>query len=160
MQIAESRVVLMHYTLTNTKGDVLDSSRGREPLAYLHGAGNIIPGLERALAGKQDGDKTEVSIEPKDGYGERKPELVQQLPRRVFKGIGNLRVGQRLHAQGPEGPRAITVVAMAGDMVTVDGNHELAGEQLNFDVEITEVRAATAEEMSHGHVHGPGGHHH
>lgn len=160
MQIAESRVVVMHYTLTSSKGEVLDSSQGREPLAYLHGAGNIIPGLERALEGKQAGDKLKVSIEPKDGYGERDPGLVQQMPRRMFKGINNLQVGQQLHAQGPNGPRAITVVAMAGDMVTVDGNHALAGETLNFDVEITEVRAATAEEMSHGHVHGPGGHHH
>lgn len=160
MQIAESRVVVMHYTLTSSKGEVLDSSSGREPLAYLHGSGNIIPGLERALEGKQAGDKLQVTVEPKDGYGERNPELVQQLPRRMFKGLNNLQVGQQLRAQGPDGPQVITVVAMAGDMVTVDGNHALAGETLKFDVEITEVRAATAEEMSHGHVHGPGGHHH
>lgn len=160
MQISESRVVLMHYTLTNNRGEVLDSSSGREPLAYLHGAGNIIPGLEKALEGKQAGDKLKVAVEPKDGYGERDPSLVQQIPRRAFKGINNLRVGQQLQAQGPQGMRSITVVAMAGDMVTVDGNHQLAGEALNFEVEITEVRAATAEEMSHGHVHGPGGHHH
>lgn len=160
MQIAESRVVVMHYTLTSSKGEVLDSSRGGEPLAYLHGAGNLIPGLERALEGKQAGDKLQVSVEPRDGYGEHDPELVQQLPRRMFKGVSNLHVGQQLHAQGPNGPRSITVTGLAGDMVTVDGNHALAGETLNFDVEITEVRAATAEEMSHGHVHGPGGHHH
>lgn len=160
MQIAESRVVLMHYTLTNAKGEVIDSSRGSEPLAYLHGGGGIIPGLERALEGKQAGDKLKVTVEPKDGYGERNPALVQKLPRRVFKGVGNLSVGQRLHAQGAQGPQVITVVAIAGDMVTIDGNHALAGETLNFDVEITEVRAATAEEMAHGHVHGPGGHHH
>lgn len=160
MHISESRVVVMHYTLTNAKGEVLDSSRGHEPLAYLHGTGNIIPGLERALEGKQAGEKLQVSISPKDGYGERDPALVQQLPRRQFKGLNNLRVGQQLQAQGPNGPRSITVVALAGDMVTVDGNHALAGEILNFDVEITEVRAATAEEMSHGHVHGAGGHQH
>ncbi|HVT37280.1 MAG TPA: peptidylprolyl isomerase [Nevskiaceae bacterium] len=160
MQIENQRVVLMHYTLTNDAGEVLDSSRGGEPLAYLHGSGNIIPGLENALAGKQAGDKVQVKVAPAEGYGERNPELVQQLPRRAFKGVGDLRVGMQLQAQSEHGMRVITVTKIAGDMVTVDGNHALAGVPLNFDVEITEVRAATAEEMSHGHVHGPGGHHH
>lgn len=160
MQIANQRAVLMHYTLTNDTGEVLDSSRGGEPLAYLHGSGGIIPGLEQALEGKQAGDKLQVKVAPKDGYGERDTALIQQMPRRTFKGVSDLRVGLQLQTQGPGGMRVITVTKLAGDMVTVDGNHALAGESLNFDVEIVEVRAATAEEMSHGHVHGPGGHHH
>lgn len=160
MEISDSRVVVMHYTLTNDAGETLDSSRGGEPLAFLAGAGNIIPGLEKALQGKKAGDTLKVHVEPGEAYGERVEELVQQLPRRMFKGVGNLKVGQRLQAQSDHGMRVIEVKAINGDMVTVDGNHALAGVPLNFEVEIVEVRAATAEEMSHGHVHGPGGHHH
>lgn len=160
MQIASQRVVLMHYTLTNDQGEVLDSSSGGEPLAYLHGSGGIIPGLEKALEGKQAGDKLQVKVSPAEGYGEREAGLIQQMPRRAFKGIPDLRVGMQLQAQSEQGMRIITVTNIQGDMVTVDGNHALAGVPLNFDVEIVEVRAATAEEMSHGHVHGPGGHHH
>ena len=160
MKIAANKVVSMHYTLTNDRGETLDSSRGHEPLAYLHGAGNIIPGLEKALEGKQAGDKLQVHVKPAEGYGERDDALIQAVPRRMFKGLGDLKVGMRLHAQGDRGARVVRITHVAGDMVTVDGNHELAGQALNFDVEITEVRDASAEELQHGHVHGPGGHHH
>lgn len=160
MQIADQRAVLMHYTLTNDKGEVLDSSRGSEPLAYLHGVGNIIPGLEKALVGKQAGDTAKVTVAPAEAYGEHDAGLIQQLPKRAFKGVGDLKVGMQLQAQSDRGMRIITITNIQGDMVTVDGNHALAGETLHFDVEIVEVRAATAEEMAHGHVHGPGGHHH
>lgn len=160
MQAAENSVVSIHYTLTNTRGDVLDSSRGGDPLVYLHGAGNIIPGLEKALAGKQAGDKLNVSVAPAEGYGERDDSLVQQVPRRAFQGVAQIEPGMSFQAQSSQGPMRVTVTAVTGDMVTVDGNHPLAGETLNFDVEITEVRAATLEELAHGHVHGPGGHHH
>lgn len=160
MEVAESRVVTLHYTLTNDAGEVLDSSVDGQPLVFLHGAGNIIPGLEKALLGKKAGDKLKVHIAPEDAYGLHEPGLVQTLPRRMFKGVGNLKVGQQLQAQSDHGTRTIVIKAIAGDMVTVDGNHALAGVALNFDVELLEVRAATAEEMSHGHVHGPGGHHH
>lgn len=160
MEIADQRVVLMHYTLTNDKGEVLDSSRGSEPLAYLHGGGNIIPGLEKALLGKQAGDKLNVKVEPAEGYGERRDELVQQVPKRAFQGVKDIKVGMSFQAQGEQGPMRVVVTHVIGDMVTVDANHPLAGETLTFDVEITEVRAATAEEMQHGHVHGAGGHHH
>lgn len=160
MEIADQRAVLMHYTLTNDKGDVLDSSQGNEPLAYLHGAGNIIPGLEKALLGKKAGDKLQVNVSPAEGYGERDERLIQQVPRRAFQGIKDIQPGMTFHAQGDQGPMQVTVKRIAGDMVTVDGNHPLAGESLNFDVEIVEVRPATSEEMSHGHVHGAGGHHH
>ena len=159
MQIAQDAVVSIHYTLTDDAGKTLDSSAGGDPLAYLHGNGNLIPGLERELEGKHAGDKLSVKIAPADGYGEYDKSLVQRVPRRAFKGVGNIHVGMQLQAQSEHGPRAVTVTQVVGDMVTVDGNHPLAGQNLNFDVEITDVRAATEEELSHGHVHGPGGHH-
>jgi FKBP-type peptidyl-prolyl cis-trans isomerase SlyD len=160
MEVADSRVVSMHYTLTNEKGEVLDSSREGEPLVYLHGSGNIIKGLEKALAGKSSGDKLQVKIPPEEAYGVRDEALIQQVPKRAFQGVRDIRAGMQFQAQGPNGPTEVTVTHVAGDMVTVDGNHALAGETLNFDVEITDVRAATFEEMQHGHVHGAGGHHH
>lgn len=160
MNIAQNAVVLIHYTLTNDAGETLDSSVGGDPLAYLHGNGNLIPGLENALEGKKAGDKLSVKIAPADGYGERDKALVQRIPRRSLKGIPDIRVGMQLQAQTERGPRTITVTQIVGDMVTVDGNHPLAGENLNFDVEIADVREASEEELSHGHVHGPGGHHH
>jgi len=160
MVIAADKVVLIHYTLTNDAGKALDSSSGGEPLAYLHGQGNLISGLEKALDGKQAGDKLSVRVEPADGYGVRDDSLVQQVPRRQFGGA-NLQPGMQFHAQTSQGhARAVTVKRIVGDMVTVDGNHPLAGEVLNFEVEIAEVRDATPEELEHGHVHGPGGHHH
>ncbi len=161
MLIAQDKVVLIHYTLTNDKGEVVDSSSGGAPLSYLHGKGNIIPGLEKALEGKQAGDKLDVKVAPAEGYGERDDQLVQQVPRRAFAGVQDVQPGMQFHAQGSGGQmRVVTVVRIAGDMVTVDGNHPLAGENLTFAVEVTEVRDASEEELAHGHVHGPGGHHH
>lgn len=160
MQIAPDAVVSIHYTLTSDSGETIDSSAGSEPLAYLHGRGNLIPGLESALVGKQAGDKVQVKVAPADGYGEYDKGLLQNVPRRSFKGVGNVQVGMQFQVQSPQGQRTVTVTRVAGDMVTVDGNHPLAGQNLNFDVEITEVRVASEEELEHGHVHGPGGHHH
>jgi len=160
MQIAQDKVVLIHYTLRNDSGEVIDSSSGGDALAYLHGQGNIIPGLEKALEGKQTGDRLSVKVEPAEGYGQRDAQLVQQVPRRQFGGA-NVQPGMQFHAQTSQGQkRVVTVKSIVGDMVTVDGNHPLAGENLHFDVEVTDVRDATAEELEHGHVHGPGGHHH
>jgi FKBP-type peptidyl-prolyl cis-trans isomerase SlyD len=159
MQIARDAVVLIHYTLTDDKGEKLDGSDGT-PLAYLHGNGNLIPGLERELEGKSAGDKLSVQIAAADAYGEYDKALVQRVPRRALKGVGNVRVGMQLHTQSAHGVRAVTVTQIAGDMVTIDGNHPLAGQNLHFDVEIAEVRAATEDELAHGHVHGPGGHEH
>ncbi|HXY97127.1 MAG TPA: peptidylprolyl isomerase [Steroidobacteraceae bacterium] len=156
MPIAQNDVVTIHYTLKDDADKVIDSSSGSEPLAYLHGHGNIIPGLERELAGKSVGDRLTVRVPAADGYGEYDRALVQKVPRRTLKGIANLRVGLRLQA----GHQAVTVTHIAGDMVTLDGNHPLAGQNLHFDVEITGVRPATEEELAHGHVHGAGGHHH
>jgi len=160
MQIAQDSVVSIHYTLTSDAGDVIDSSSGGEPLAYLQGHGNLIPGLERELQGKKAGDKLKVRIAPQDGYGEHDAELVQEVPRTAFQGVSDIQVGMQFQAQSNHGPRTVTITKIVGDAITVDGNHPLAGQHLNFDVEITEVRAATDEELSHGHVHGPGGHHH
>lgn len=160
MQIAQDSVVSIHYTLTDDQGKTIDSSAGGEPLAYLHGNGNLIPGLERALEGKKAGDSVNVKIAPADAYGEYDKALVQQVPRRVLKGIPNLHVGMQLQAQSEHGSRPVTVTNIIGDMVTIDANHPLAGQNLNFDVQITDVRVATQEELEHGHVHGPGGHHH
>jgi FKBP-type peptidyl-prolyl cis-trans isomerase SlyD len=160
MQIAQDAVVSIHYTLTDDAGKTIDSSAGGEPLAYLHGNGNLIAGLERALEGKQAGDSVNVKIAPAEGYGEYDKALVQRVPRRSLKGINNIYVGMQLQAQSGQGARSVTVTQVAGDMVTIDGNHPLAGQNLNFDVKIADVRAATEEELAHGHVHGPGGHHH
>jgi FKBP-type peptidyl-prolyl cis-trans isomerase SlyD len=160
MLVARDMVVTIHYTLTNDSGAVLDSSAGGEPLAYIHGSGNIIVGLEEALEGKTAGDHVVVAIPAAKAYGEHDQALVQQVPRRAFQSGGDIKAGMRFTAQTEHGPRQVVVTRVTGDMVTVDGNHPLAGQALNFDVEITEVRAASAEELAHGHVHGPHGHDH
>lgn len=160
MQISEKKVASIHYTLKNDAGDVLDTSSGRDPLAYLHGANNIIPGLEKALEGKAAGDKVEVTVEPSEGYGDRQDSLVQDVPREAFQGVDEIKEGMQFQAQGPQGPVLVTVKTVTDESVTVDGNHPLAGEKLHFDVEIAEVRDATDQELEHGHVHGAGGHDH
>jgi FKBP-type peptidyl-prolyl cis-trans isomerase SlyD len=160
MSITQDQVVSIHYTLRDDAGEIIDRSAEGEPLAYLHGHGNLIPGLERELTGKNTGDRLQVRVAPADGYGEYDRELVQQVPRRALKGIGDVRVGLRLQAQTAQGARAFTITGVNGDMVTLDGNHPLAGKSLNFEVEIAGMRPATEEELSHGHVHGAGGHHH
>lgn len=158
--VASQKVVSIDYTLKNNDGQVLDSSNGREPLCYLHGCGNIIPGLEKALEGKQAGEELTVTIEPADAYGERDERMVQQIPKEQFAGIPDLQVGQQVRGQTAEGSHVLTVVDIGDEAVTVDANHQLAGETLNFDVKVVEVRDATAEELEHGHAHGAGGHHH
>lgn len=161
MQIADNAVVAIDYTLRNDEGEVLDSSEGAQPLVYLHGAGNIIPGLEQALVGKQTGDELKASIEPEDAYGEYSVELVATLNRSMFEGVDELQVGMQFHASAPDGGmQVVTIRDLDGDQVTVDGNHPLAGQRLNFEVKVVGVRAASDEEVAHGHVHGEGGHHH
>ncbi len=160
MQIAKDAVVTIDYTLTDEEGTVLDSSEGHEPLAYIHGVGNIIPGLERALEGRSAGDSLKVSVQPEDGYGERNDALTQVVPRERFELDDEIAVGMQFHTPTSGGMQVVTVVAVEGDEVTVDANHPLAGVTLNFDVTVAEVRPATPEELSHGHVHGPGGHDH
>ena len=160
MAITKDKVVSIDYTLTGNDGQVLDSSNGREPLAYLHGANNIIPGLESALEGKSEGDQLNVSIPPEQAYGVRDERMVQAVPRSAFQGVADIQPGMQFQAQTNAGARLITVVAVTPDQVTVDGNHPLAGATLNFDVKVVNVRDATEQEKSHGHVHGPGGHQH
>lgn len=160
MHIEKNRVVTLHYTLRDDQGSVIDSSSGRGPLSYLHGKGNIIPGLEQALAGKAAGDKLDVTVAPAQGYGLRDERLVQIVPRHKFGEVTDLAPGMQVRATGTQGPRLVTVVRVDRDFVTVDGNHPLAGRTLHFSVEVAEVRKATHEEVSHGHVHGPGGHRH
>ena len=160
MHIEKNRVVFLHYTLKGDDGIVIDSSSGRQPMSYLHGKNNIIPGLEQALAGKRAGDKVEVSVAPDQGYGRRDDRLVQILPRSKFEGVGELKPGMQVRASGQQGARLVTIVRVDRDFITVDANHPLAGRTLHFAVEVTEVRKATHEEVSHGHVHAPGAHQH
>jgi FKBP-type peptidyl-prolyl cis-trans isomerase SlyD len=160
VQITKNKVVTIDYTLTDTEGRVLDTSAGAEPLAYLHGVGGLIPGLEGALEGHNPGDKFAVDIPPDQAYGERDESLVQAVSRQQFVGVDDLAVGMQFEADTEAGPRIVTVVDIQGDSVMVDGNHELAGVPLHFDIEVTGVRDATPDELRHGHVHGPGGHHH
>ena len=160
MKATRGMVVSMHYTLTDDTGDVLDSSSGGDPLAYLHGHGNIIPGLESALEGNEAGHKSKVTVEAKDGYGEPNQELVFEAKREHFPPEMKLEKGARVYAEGPNGPISFTITSLTEGGAMLDGNHPLAGKRLHFDVEILEVRKATDEELSHGHVHGPGGHHH
>jgi FKBP-type peptidyl-prolyl cis-trans isomerase SlyD len=159
MQIAQDTVVSLDYTLTNDDGEVLDTSRDAEPLDYIHGRGQIVPGLEKALAGRTTGDAFTVRLEPADAYGEHDPDLVQTASRNQFGGE-DPEVGLQVRAEGPDGDQVLTIVAVEGDVVTLDGNHPLAGVPLTFEIKVTGVRAATKQELAHGHAHGSGGHDH
>lgn len=151
--IGNNLIVSMHYKLTDDEGTVIDTSEGREPLAYLHGAGHIIPGLENALTGKVQGDSLSVTVEPSEGYGEINPDMIQQVSLDAFQGVESVEPGMAFQAQTPEGAvQEVTVKAVEGDVVTIDVNHPLAGMTLNFDVNIVSVREATAEELNHGQV--------
>lgn len=160
MNISANKVVSIDYTLKDDQGQVLDTSEGREPLVYLHGAQNIIPGLESALEGKDTDDELSVHVDPEQAYGSRDDSKIQQVPREMF-GDAEVKVGAQYHAAGPNGEALVVTVTDAdGENVTVDGNHPLAGVPLNFDVKVVDVRDATEEELAHGHVHGPHGHDH
>lgn len=161
MQIEKHKVVSIDYSLKDDEGNLIDSSEGNDPLAYLHGMGNIIPGLENELEGKAVGDALSVRVEPKDGYGERSDELTQVVPKEMFEGTDDIQVGMQFNAADEQGNmQVITIAAVDGDQITVDGNHPLAGLHLNFDVKVLEIRDASDEEIEHGHAHGAGGHEH
>lgn len=160
MQISANKVVSIDYTLTGVDGNVIDSSEGRGPLAYLQGHNNIIPGLEDALEGKSVGDKLDVVVEAKDGYGERHDDLTHKVPRNMFEDGSEIEVGMQFQTMTEHGPHIVTVIDMDDENITVDANHPLAGQTLNFAVSVVEVRDATEEELEHGHVHGPEGHDH
>jgi len=160
VQIEKNRVVQLHYTLRDEQGAVVDTSDGRAPLTYLHGKSNLIPGLEQALAGRAAGDKFDVTVAPEHAYGQRDERLLQILPRGMFGEVAELTPGMQVRASGPQGARLVNVTKVERDFVTIDGNHPLAGRTLYFSVEVIDVRKATHEEVSHGHAHGSGGHHH
>jgi FKBP-type peptidyl-prolyl cis-trans isomerase SlyD len=160
MQIAQHKVVTLNYTLKDDDGNVIDQSEDGS-FVYLHGTNNIVPGLENALSGMTAGQARAVSVSPEEGYGDRDDSRVQAVPREMFPADAEIEAGMQFQAQSPEGEAlVVTVVELDADTVTVDGNHPLSGMQLHFDVQVVDVRDATGEEIDHGHVHGPGGHHH
>jgi len=160
MKITQNTVVTIDYTLKNESGDTIDSVSDGS-FSYLHGASNIIPGLERELQDKQAEDEVSVDIAPVDAYGERDPAMQQVVSKDMFEDVEHIDVGKQFHAQTPDGdPLVITVVGVEDDQITIDGNHPLAGVPLHFDVKIISVREASEEEIAHGHVHGPDGHQH
>lgn len=160
MKIGKDKVVTIDYTLKDDAGNIVDTSQGSEPLAYIHGMGNIVPGLEAALDGGSEGDKVSVSVPPEKGYGVRDDSLIQVLTKDQFAGVDELEVGMQFHAHSEGGVHTIVIAQIDGNKVTVDGNHPLAGMVLHFDIDVRGIRDATKEELDHGHVHGPGGHHH
>jgi len=157
MQIEDGKAVFFHYTLKNNENQVIDSSEGREPLAYIHGSNTIVRGLEAELSGKVAGDKFLVKVPPERGYGLKMDNQIQTVPMSYFEDIEKVEPGMKLQVQTKDAISMIAVTKVEGDQVTVDGNHPLAGVELNFDVEIVSVRDATEEEVEHGHIHGPGG---
>lgn len=160
MNVSKNAVVTIAYTLTAPDGEVLDTSEGSEPLAYVHGTGSLVTGLESELEGKQKGHRFDVNVAAADGYGERDERLVHEVSRAKLPPGMELEVGTQLQAKGADGNWIVTVVELEGDRVTLDGNHPLAGMALHFVGEVRDVREATREELAHGHVHGAGGHAH
>ena len=158
MQIGKDSVVEIEYQLFDTDGELLEKTD--EPVAYLHGHGGMFPAVEKALEGKQIGDTCRVRLTPDDSFGEYDAELVHVEPKDKFP--GDVKIGMQFTGQGEESGDAIvyTVTDVADDKVVVDGNHPLAGQTLHFECTVKGIRAASAEELTHGHVHGPGGHHH
>lgn len=160
MKIENNKVVSIHYTLKDDNGTILDTSDGKTPLPYIQGVGQLIPGLENQLQGKVKGDKLNVSIAPADAYGEYREDMVFQVGKDGFRGEEELREGMQVEVELEQGRSIAIVTKIEGEEVTLDLNHPLAGQTLHFDVEVMEVREASAEELSHGHVHGVGGHQH
>ncbi len=159
MKIAKDSVVRFHYTVSEVGQEPIESSKDREPLAILIGHGNIIPGLEAAMQDRETGDSFGVDVAAADAYGERRDGLTQRVPKKHF-GNQKLTPGEQVVLQTNFGPRAVTIEKVGMSVVDVDLNHPMAGKNLHFDVEIVDVREASAEELEHGHVHGDGGHHH
>lgn len=160
MNVENGKVVSFHYTLFNDQGEQLETSHGKQAMSYLHGASNIIVGLENAMKGRAAGDSFSVTVSPEEAYGERRENHIQRIPIKRLGPNPRPRPGQVLNLQTNQGPVQVTVVKVGKFNVDVDANHPLAGQALKFDVEVTEVRDATAEETSHGHAHGAGGHDH
>ncbi|WP_299200778.1 peptidylprolyl isomerase [uncultured Amphritea sp.] len=160
MSVTKDKVVQFHYNLTDADNSVEETTRGGSPMAYLHGHDNMISGLEQAMEGKAVGDTFSVTLEPKDAYGEFLPDCEQRIPVKHLQGAKKWRPGMVGTVHTEQGLRQVKVVKVGKFMVTVDNNHPLAGKVLTFDIEIVDIRDASAEEVSHGHAHGDGGHHH
>ena len=161
MTITQHKVVSIHYSVKRADNDeTIDSSENGAPMTYLHGAQNIIPGLEQALEGRSIGEEFKVTVAPEQAYGERHEDRVQQVPREAFENIGEIQVGMQVSAQTESGPIELVVTNVADKEVTVDANHPLAGVTLDFNCNVVDIRDASEEEIAHGHVHGPGGHDH
>ena len=160
MKIEKDKVVLMHYTLTDNEGDIIGSTEGDVPMAYMQGKGNIIPGLEVEMEGKKTGDKFKVNLSAESAYGKHNPELLHVVDRSVFQGEEEITIGLRVNVQTSNGDSIAVVSAFDDKTITLNLNHPLADKDLTFDIEIVEVRDPTEVEIEHGHVHGPGGHHH
>lgn len=160
MNVTKEHVVSINYTLKNDDGQVMDSSTDGNPLVYLHGVGQIIPGLEKALEGKTTGDKLNVTIPPEEAYGPKNDQMIQTVPKSEFQDADTIEVGVQFQADTEVGPMIFTVIEVKENEFVLDGNHPLAGMTLHFEVEVSEIRAASKEEIEHGHVHGPGGHDH
>ncbi|MFZ5723277.1 MAG: FKBP-type peptidyl-prolyl cis-trans isomerase [Pseudomonadota bacterium] len=163
MQIADQTVASFHYTLTRPDGATIESSRadsGGEPVTYLHGSGNIIPGLEKALLGKAAGDRVQVTVTPAEGYGERRDDMIQRIPAKYLGGSAKLKPGMQVPLKLEHGTQLVTVLKVGKFSVDIDANHPLAGETLCFDIEVLAVRAALPVEIEHGHAHGADGHAH
>jgi len=156
MTIEDKKVVTIEFTVKNADTqEVIESSVGGEPLVYLHGFNNLVPGLESELTGKKVGDKYEVNVSAEEGYGVRDEALIQEVPKAAFEGIDKVEVGMEFTADGPSGPVVVEVTKVVDDLVTIDSNHPLAGIPLAFSGEIQEIRDASADELEHGHIHGP-----
>ena len=160
MQIQKDTVAQFKYRLKDQDGNEMDSTEAGEPLAYLHGHNNLLEGLENAMAGKAAGDTLSVTLKPAEAYGERHPDAVQRVPVKHLQGAKKWRPGMIAMVDTDQGKRQVTVLKVGKFMVTVDTNHPFAGETVTFEIEILDVRAATEEEMAHGHAHGVGGHQH
>lgn len=148
MKVEKDNVVSIHYTLRDESGEVIDSSSGREPLEYIQGAGHIIPGMEKALEGREEGDEVSVVVEPEDGYGHRDESLVYKVPSEQFKGVGDVQVGMTFQVNTGDGPILANVAHVEEDSIILDGNHPLADMKLSFEVSIVKIREATEEELS------------
>ncbi len=160
LTVAKDRVVRVHYDIHDTAGELVESSRDQEPLAVLHGHGNLLAAIETALVGHRAGDRFEVTLAPADAFGERRDDWTQRVSKKYLANAGRLKPGMQTRLQTDQGPRPVTVVKVGGKVVDVDLNHPLAGQTLRFDLEVVDVRDPTDEELAHKHVHGPGGHHH
>lgn len=159
MKITANKVGIVHYTLKNGDGKTLDTSEGKPPLEYIHGKGNLIPGMENSLEGKEKGSKFQIVIEPKDAYGDKSDAMINEVPLSNFPEKDQVKAGVMFQSQTPQGIKVGTVIKIENETVTLDFNHPLAGETLHFQVEVVDVRDATEDELSHGHIHGEGCNH-